>query len=756
MLETKSKLPFLQESFQSIAAPLLTGLYLTCFLLPPTEATAESPIEPSDRAASLNETELEDRATSLLKVYCASCHGSEREEGQIRLTDLETIDPLAKQQALVKVQEVLELSEMPPNDAPQPRLHEKKIMMEWLKRQLTGDAAKALAEKLRRFEYGNTVNHRSLFSGEHVQEASYTPDRRWLISEFIFNEKINRLLNYEPTRTIYGDEYQIQGDSGVHWSPKTEWGNKFRRTITNPFLLPSKVGVRYSSHDRLTTGHLLTMVGNAKRVADHMTSESIMKSHYPKMYAFMKDEIAYRETMRNREAFLSNFHYLDRLLREIYSEEHELLLPELVRQEITYPGPPRHSTSGIQKRHENLEFLDRFDREDTQAILRGIRRYKQTAFTVAEDRKKPQQDNKGNSVWFPYTEKDYLEFDQIISDCEKDWFIEGVSGYRIKNRIVTMKLFFDTWEMNGLYKHIANGDFEAPEYRPLSEPEMMVLIQAIKTHRKTGDHYSQIVDKCLQDWQTAHKANRSDSDQDDGIRIQEFITELFNRVFERPPTDTELSDNRRQLQLYIEKIGKQKAIAKLIESMILSTEFAYRKEFGAGEPDRHGRRMMPARDASYALAYTLTDSSPDETLVRAAEHGQLNTRQDYEREVRRILARRDQWCVIDESVQAANLNASITNQPIRKLRFFREFFGYPKALEVFKDDSRFGAGRHEQAVSRLIDEADLLVEHILEKDTRVFEELITTEKFFIYHSGDNQAMKAASDQLRKVYDYFNP
>ena len=83
--------------------------------------------------------------------------------------------------------------------------------------------------------------------------------------------------------------------------------------------------------------------------------------------------------------------------------------------------------------------------------------------------------------------------------------------------------------------------------------------------------------------------------------------------------------------------------------------------------------------------------------------------------------------------------------------FFREFFGYPKARDVFKDDSRFGAGRHEPAVSRLIDEADMLVEYILEKDERVFEELLTTEKFYLYHSCDNQAMKAGSDELKKVY-----
>ncbi len=40
------------------------------------------------------------------------------------------------------------------------------------------------------------------------------------------------------------------------------------------------------------------------------------------------------------------------------------------------------------------------------------------------------------------------------------------------------------------------------------------------------------------------------------------------------------------------------------------------------------------------------------------------------------------------------------------------------------------------------------------QDERVFEELLTTDKFFIYHSGDSEAMQAGSDQLKRVYAYF--
>ncbi len=207
--------------------------------------------------SKIDPTDLHEQATRALNNYCVSCHGPEKQKGDLRLDSLEAIDAVDRQELFRKAQEVIRLAEMPPKKAKQPKEADRKILLQWLNSQLTGKAAKALAEKLRRFEYGNVISHENLFSGKYAEAPGYTPDRRWLISEFIFNEKINRLLNYHPTRTIYGTAQSVQGDSGVHWSPKTERGNKFRRTITNPFLLPEKLGVRYSSHKRLTTGQLM-------------------------------------------------------------------------------------------------------------------------------------------------------------------------------------------------------------------------------------------------------------------------------------------------------------------------------------------------------------------------------------------------------------------------------------------------------------------------------------------------------------------
>ena len=727
------------------------NLLLGCYALLFGQITSA---DDSISSPKIDPVALQEQATRALDTYCVNCHGPEKQKGDLRFDALETIDPVDLQDLYANIQEVIQLGEMPPEKAKQPKGTEKKILLQWLEGQLKGDASKALAEKLARFEYGNVTSHEDLFSGEYEDLPGYTLDRRWLISEFIFNEKINRLLNYRPTRKIYGTMYQVQGDSGVHWSPKTEHGNKFRRTITNPFLLPEKVGVRYSSRKRLTTGHLLTMVGNAKRVSGQMSSASIMKAHYPATYALMKDELEQRETLRSRENFLKSHSFMARLLKEIHGKEHEKLLPEVIRQDIPYPGPPKHQANGIQKRHENLEFLGRFDQEDIRAILRGITTYKQTEYKVEKITEKSESDNKGNAVWAPYSEANLAEYNHIIEQCERDWFLEGVTDYRIQNRITTMKLFYDTWDMNRLYPHIQKGNYSEPKYVPLNDPEMEIITKAIKKNRKSGDRYVEIIEKCLSDWQAEFKAARESTNGTDNAVIAKFVIELYEQILEREPTGSELDENIGQFKLYLSKLDRQKAIGKLIESLVLSTEFAYRNEFGEGEADEHDRRLMSPRNASYALAYALSDDGPDEALAKAAQEGKLESRKDYEREVRRLLGIREKWNVIDENVQAANLNPSVTNQPIRKLRFFREFFGYPKAQSVFKDDSRFGAGRHDQAVSRLIEEADMVVEHILEKDEQVFEMLLTSDKFYVFHNGDNASMKAASESLKSIYDKF--
>ena len=74
-------------------------------------------------------------------------------------------------------------------------------------------------------------------------------------------------------------------------------------------------------------------------------------------------------------------------------------------------------------------------------------------------------------------------------------------------------------------------------------------------------------------------------------------------------------------------------------------------------------------------------------------------------------------------------------------------------LAIFKDNKRFGS-HYDNAKGRLVGEADRLVDHIIECDTNVIEKLLTTEDFYVFHSGDNDAMQASSERIKKIYDYF--
>lgn len=690
-------------------------------------AQSNNPVSLSPKAADsvMDPTVLKDKAMQIMETHCFSCHGEKKQKGGIRFDALEAIDPVDLQKILAESKEQVHFEDMPPEDAKsQPTKEERALLIKWLDTQISGDVAKALAEKLKRFEYGNSVDHSELFSGKHASLPASTPDRRWLVSEFIFNEKVNRLLDYKPSRNIFGKPTIVRGDSGVHWSPKTEQGNKFRRTITNPFLLPKKIGVRYSASEALTTGHLLTMIGNAKRIAGYMTSDDTIKKQYPAMQKLLETDFQHRAILASRERFLTTRSYMEHLLKDIYGDKNEALLPKV--KHITVPEPMPVMHQGKPKIEMNLGLLERLDSNDVNAVLQGLHAY----------------------------HKEGVEYNRVIELSERDWVMEGVVESRILNRIGIMKAFRVNWDIQGIIKKSTDKTYARPAYKPLNVTEMQVITAAIKKHRKAGDNYQAIIDKCMADWEASLKAERDAMPAPDKALLAEIVSQLYGKIYERQPTSEELEKSIGVLLSFMDKLEKHAALAKLIESLILDTEFVYRNEFGHGDADEHGRRMMSPIDASYALAYALTDSSPDAELAKAAAEGRLNTRADYEREVRRMLARRDIWTIVDEGIQASNLNASVTSQPIRKLRFFRDFFGYPNAMEVFKDDARFGAGVHEPAASRLVDEADLLVEHILEQDSNVFETLLTTDKFYVFHNGDNAAMKKIADNIKENYNYF--
>ena len=185
------------------------------------------------------------------------------------------------------------------------------------------------------------------------------------------------------------------------------------------------------------------------------------------------------------------------------------------------------------------------------------------------------------------------------------------------------------------------------------------------------------------------------------------IDHCFRLLMGRPPAAEEQQRYAGLLDRCIERNGASAGLRGLITAVIVSPEFVFRMELGLGEKDEHGRRLLSPDELVYAINYALSDSEPDEQLWAAAREGRLRTKEDVEREVRRLLA--------DGAIEKH-----------RRLRFFQEFFGYHNADTVFKDKG----GWHLQ-VKYLIRDADLLVEHILDGDQDVLRKLLTTDRYFV-------------------------
>lgn len=250
----------------------------------------------------------------------------------------------------------------------------------------------------------------------------------------------------------------------------------------------------------------------------------------------------------------------------------------------------------------------------------------------------------------------------------------------------------------------------------------------------------------------AKKAAPTDDELRAAVRTQ------FGLVLRREPTAAELDQYLGLGREAIKIAGNAEGLRQVLKSVLLESEFVYRLEFGAGKPDEFGRVPLAPREAAYAIAYALGDAAPDAALLKAAESGNLTTKADYEREVRRLLADENHFRgQVDRALNGMHINSHVTSHP-KLVRFFREFFGYPGATKVFKDVPRSGgyyqnADRgHLGSSGWMVHEADEFVIWQVDRDTDVFERLLTSDEYFVYHNMDTKTGKALIADWKKVYE----
>ena len=85
-----------------------------------TLLVGQAAANPEDEAIELNPTQLHDEALRVMETYCVSCHGPDKQKGDIRLDALGAIDPVDLRELMASAREAVHFEEMPPEKAEQP------------------------------------------------------------------------------------------------------------------------------------------------------------------------------------------------------------------------------------------------------------------------------------------------------------------------------------------------------------------------------------------------------------------------------------------------------------------------------------------------------------------------------------------------------------------------------------------------------------------------------------------------------------
>ena len=132
-----------------------------------------------------------DGVAGFVEAYCVQCHGSNKEKGGVTLHDLgSNFEDEETADRWLEVLIQLTTGDMPPRDAKAlPSGPLRRSVIQWIETNLEpSDRAEAYRKKLLAPEYGNWVDHETLFSGD-VQELAFSPSRIWRLSPEMFNKK---------------------------------------------------------------------------------------------------------------------------------------------------------------------------------------------------------------------------------------------------------------------------------------------------------------------------------------------------------------------------------------------------------------------------------------------------------------------------------------------------------------------------------------------------------------------------------------
>ncbi|MEI8380338.1 MAG: DUF1588 domain-containing protein [Planctomycetota bacterium] len=175
------------------------------------------------------------------------------------------------------------------------------------------------------------------------------------------------------------------------------------------------------------------------------------------------------------------------------------------------------------------------------------------------------------------------------------------------------------------------------------------------------------------------------------------------------------------------------AVKTMLQAVLLRADAMYRSEWGSAEPDGTGRRILAPLEIARAVSLAVGDRR-ESGIMEAASKGELTTKDQVAAHVHRIL----------------------DNPKIQKpalLRFFREYFEYHRAPDVFKDKP---TNRIKHVPHVLVSDTDRLILLILQVDKDVLRELLTTPLSFVNYNTKVDKTKPERPLVGVPFDVVPP
>jgi hypothetical protein len=123
------------------------------------------------------------------------------------------------------------------------------------------------------------------------------------------------------------------------------------------------------------------------------------------------------------------------------------------------------------------------------------------------------------------------------------------------------------------------------------------------------------------------------SDMTTDCRTQ-FIKAFGLRAFRQPLTDARVA---RYEKLFATGATFQEGLEITIAAMLQSPYLLYRRELGEPDPQKPGQVKLTSYEIASNISYLISRSMPDDALLQAAAANQLQTRQQIDAQVQRLL-----------------------------------------------------------------------------------------------------------------------